>query len=227
MQEPSRCPPSRHHSPRMSGGPGGPVSSEPTAGSFQHWTVGRSAQATGHTGAPPRPARVATAAGASGRVCTEWPWPGRTRSPGCPLQADVLLWPSGPACHPAPWATGQGPRALQGKGPGPGARPTPDGQAGLGRFAPGYAGAVGLSAHSTQSRVPGQHTSTETAGGEPRLDCAKAVCDIRRQCHGGLLTVQCPGPGLPGSPGGGGTGWKRRREPGTREAPGTSSWCHT
>lgn len=105
--------------------------------------------------------------------------------------------------------------------------PTPDGQAGLGRFAPAFAGAVGLSAHSTQSRVPGEHTSTKTAGGEPRLDCAKAVCDIRRQCHGGLLTVQCPGPGLPGSPGGGGTGWKRRREPGTREAPGTSSWCHT
>ena len=51
---------------------------------------------------------------------------------------------------------------------------------------------MGLSAHSTQSRVPGEHTSTETAGGEPRLDCAKAVCDVRRQCHGGLLTVRCP-----------------------------------
>ena len=172
---------------------------------------------------PPRPG-PATAAGASGRVCTEWPWPGCMRSLGCLLQADVLLWPAGPASHPAPRASGQGPHALVLVPVQP---PTPDGQAGLGRFAPAFAGAVGLSAHSTQSRVPGEHTSTKTAGGEPRLDCAKAVCDIRRQCHGGLLTVQCPGPGLPGSPGGGGTGWKRRREPGTREAPGTSSWCHT
>ena len=57
MQEPSCCPPSRHHSPRTSGGPGGPVSSEPTAGFFQGWTVDRSTQATRRMGATaPAPA---------------------------------------------------------------------------------------------------------------------------------------------------------------------------
>lgn len=180
VQKPSQCPPSHHHSPETSGGPADPVSSELTAGSFQGWTLDRNTQATWPTGATAptlaRPGCWKPQGECAGD--TEWPRPKCTQHPGCLLWADVLLWPTGPASHPAPRVSGQGPHALQARVLVPAQRPMPDSQAGLDPCAPAYTGAVGLSPPLTQSPVPGEHTSNGSVGGKLRLDCTEAGCDV-------------------------------------------------
>lgn len=114
---------------------------------------------------------------------TERPRPECTQRLGCLLWADVLLWPAGPASHPAPRVSGQGPHALQARVLVPAQRPMPDSQAGLDRCAPAYTGAVGLSPPSTQSPVPREHTSNGSVGGELRLDCTEVGCDVHWECH--------------------------------------------